>query len=477
MAFADSFKINVVYNPKLLKKGNIGNTDLHNVIFRRNPDLRKKEELVERLNKKAYDQNLKFQKRKLSQAFNPVFNGYLLFSGIDPIEDNAMIVFGNTFFSYLEESLGIKIIDYSLLHMQESIDDYLSRFLNFEIFNYNFNEHKALKTDFVSPRNLVRMEEFAMDIFLKTVEGKHGKKADRVKTEKKGKPEVIPGEKGNISGVAGTAGSAVRGKKEEVAAVSKDAGRKTGEGKPVGTKNTDTKTDARLKVSSGKEKAAKKSPVVAAKRKIAARKSEPGAVPAENVAVIKENIEEQIKLISKNWSLLSPEENFPVLEKGEPLEIYSGSLIRIYYQKPYVRQVMWRLRQKIDANSRLILRIFLDGDMLWYEPLDSSAGTRYIMFPEDVELYRTWAELGYVTEKGDFVFIARTPVWPPSCLVKKLPKIKSRKIIPGKIALIGGTEGIPGGVRLPVSSYTSGAGLYGSGGSFYASGPKNREDF
>ena len=179
------------------------------------------------------------------------------------------------------------------------------------------------------------------------------------------------------------------------------------------------------------------------------------------------NIKEQVSIISLNWSLLSPADSIPVLEKGEPVEISRNSMVRIYFQKPNVRQVVWRFRKNPEVkNSMPIIRLYRDGDMLWYEALDDLYGSKYIIFPEGSELSRTWAEIGYLTETGEFIFIARTPAWPPSCLFKKLPRFKTERKMPkSATALIGATEGIPGGRHLPVTVNitSSGAGFTVSG--------------
>lgn len=189
-------------------------------------------------------------------------------------------------------------------------------------------------------------------------------------------------------------------------------------------------------------------------------------IPEEDSGSVAD-IGEQVRIISLNWSLLSPAENVPVLEKGEPEEILGASMVRIYFQKPNVRFISWRFRDfPRDSVSRRIMRIYRGKDMLWYESLDHAAGNKYIIFPEGIELSETWAEIGYIDERGGFRFTARTPEWPPSCLVKKLPELKGgrvRKIFKTDRALIGGTESIPGGRNLPVEITSSGAGLTDSG--------------
>ncbi len=155
-------------------------------------------------------------------------------------------------------------------------------------------------------------------------------------------------------------------------------------------------------------------------------------------------------------------------------------MVRIYFQKPNVRQVVWRFRRKPALSVyKPILRVYKDDYMLWYEVLDGYYGSRYIIFPEDLELSQTWAEIGYLTDEGNFIFIARSPVWPPSCLYKKLPKLNFERNIKGMgmgdRIFIGATESIPSGKNLPVNINitTSGAGFSASGEGFLKIDDKN----
>ncbi len=392
----NNIQIAVLFDPSLLKKNRVKSAK---TIYSKNPDSKKNIELIKSLNKKASSQNLKFRKRKLSRLFAPVFGGFLLFKDVKHIEDDVLVNFGNRFFRGLEDAFDIRIVNFNLVEIKKGIGCYCPKFFDFEVFNYNFNEHRAVKTEFTSSKNIGKISGMARKVLSETV------KEAPVKGQKK------PAKKAGFS-----------------AAPPEPATRK-----PL-----------------------KKTP------------QSPPLLEAEEESVFMEiretsEIEERVKLISVNWSMLSPLENFPVLEKGEPAEIYEGSLLRMYYQKPRVRQVMWRLRNRFKDGPKPILRVYSDDKMLWYEALNSISGSKYIFFPEDMELSGIWAEMGYVNEKGEFTLIARTPDWPPRCLLKKLPRIESKKRVPDKISLIGATECIPGGKRLPVSMYPSGAGLYGSG--------------
>ncbi|MHB1694318.1 MAG: hypothetical protein ACYCUW_10645, partial [bacterium] len=172
------------------------------------------------------------------------------------------------------------------------------------------------------------------------------------------------------------------------------------------------------------------------------------------------DIHSEISLISLSWSSLSPKDTAPVLEEGIPVEINKSSWIRIYFQKPRVRKVVWRLRYKPDLNNiKPLLRVYADDNMLWYESLDSIAGDKYIILSKEFELSRVWAEIGYITEKNEFIFIARTPVWPSKCLFKSPPRKYLKKLLNNKIHLIGTAEGSSEGNNAAFTS--SGSGFYG----------------
>ncbi len=380
----NSLKVTLVFNQALLNKAKI-----KKIIYTKTQDEEKKNSLIKKLKAKALRENIRFQKRKLPQSFNPVFKGYVLFSDKIKLNDEIFIDFADLFFGKLEEDFGINVINYSLIDTKDGA------FFDFEIFNYNFTLHRAIKSEFTKAENIRKVNELAENIFTKSkYESANKKKKPAKQLEKK---------------------------------------------------------ELNIK----KRKAIKKSNKTVEK-------------PVFGVEVsktdIKVNIDEQINLISLNWSLLSPQESLPVLENGEPMEIRQNSWVRIYFQKPGVRQVVWRLRDKPKTDAaRPILRVYKDNKMLWYELLDSLFGSRYIIFPDDYELPETWVEIGYASEKGEFIFIARSPIWPPSCLFKKLPKINSKKRISKGVVLIGATESIPGGRQLPIDVSGSGAGFFGSG--------------
>ncbi len=406
----EDFLITVVFDPKKISETKFRTG---RIIYTKNPDEKKKNKLVEKLEKKAAEDSLKFNSRRLSSLFVPVFSGCISFSAERHLPGEYienLVDFGNVFFGRVEEYFGLDIIDYSLIDLKIGAEKKEKKhkgrnFFVFEIFNYNFDTHRAVKSEFVKNPNIKKITKIAEDVLT------GGKHAANLKTAKK---TVKPSEEKSYGGKAPSAAKIKIGKKitEDVFnAVSPEI----------------CQTEY-----AGQEK----------------------------------KMEEQVGLISLNWSLLSPSENIPVLEAGEPVEISGESMVRIYFQKPAVRKVAWRFRKKPEnESSKPILRVYKDSDMLWYEALDAPFGSRYIIFPEASELSQTWVEIGYLTEKGKFIFIARSPEWPPVCLLKKLPKLKMERNISKSTLLLGATESIPGGSRLPVNVNitNSGAGFSASG--------------
>ncbi|MCL4542650.1 MAG: hypothetical protein M1458_02740 [Deltaproteobacteria bacterium] len=392
----NSFRVALVFDRDLFNKAGI---KIKKVIYAKTFDGKKKDGLIKKLKAKALEENIRFQKRRLPRSFNPVFKGHILFSSKIKFsglanENESLIGFAGLFFDKLEKDFGINIINYSLIAVEGAAlkKGYKLKLLDFEMFNYNFNEHRAVKSEFTKAENIKKVNELAGTILTKS---KH-----------------------------------------------KSINKKKNPAKPVKERELNIK----------KEKAIKKSDKTAGE-------------PVSGVDVSKAGTREQINLISLSWSLLSPLENLPVLENGEPAEIRQNSWVRVYFQKPCIRQVVWRLRDKPKTNAeRPILRVYKNDKMLWYELLDSRFGSRYIMFPDDYGLSEIWVEIGYTSEKeGGFTFIARSPVWPPACLFKKVPKINFKKRIPKGIALIGATENIPGSRHLPINAPGSGGGFSGSG--------------
>jgi hypothetical protein len=413
----NDFQITVIFDPEIILETK---SKADKIIYSKNPDEKKKNKLIEKLQKKAAEDSLKFNRRRLSSLFAPVFSGCILFSGGADLtggDTHDLIDFGDAFFGRIEENFGIDIVNYSLIKGHK----HKPNVFDFEIFNYNFDTHRAVKSEFVKIPNVKKISKMA---------------------------ETVLAE--NKSAAGGKAGK--KTVKREIASSSPTP------------RNDDTTEEGKKRV----KRVQNVQSIPEVKIKPVGEITE---ICEPEYAGQEKNIGEQIDLISRNWSLLSPSENIPVLEIGEPVEISGESLVRIYFQKPSVRQVVWRFRKKPEAeSSKPILRVYKDAYMLWYEVLDGHFGSRYIIFPEELELSQTWVEIGYLTEKGGFIFIARSPAWPPACLLQKLPKLKLERNISKDTVLIGATESIPGGRRLPVNITSSGAGFYASGAGFTASG-------
>ena len=443
------FQITVIFDPEIIIKTK---SKAGRIIYSKNPDEKKKNKLIEKLEKKAAEDSLKYNRRRLSSLFTPVFAGCIIFSGGADLTGGGiedLIGLGDALFGRVEENFGIDIVNYSLIGGRKP------NFFDFEVFNYNFDTHKAVKSEFVKTPAVKKLSKIAEAVLTEN------KPATAVKAAKKA---LKPTEGKPVSKTVKQLREKPEAKPEEKAEAAPEAKIKP----------------AKVKAAKEKEKiqqyAEKTEPETKAKT------SETGVLSGNiagicetEYAVQERNISEEVDLMSLNWSLLSPSENIPVLEAGEPVEISGESSVRIYFQKPSVRQVVWRFRKKPEAqNSKPILRVYKDADMLWYEVLDGRFGSRYIIFPEGLELSQTWVEIGYLTGKGDFIFIARSPVWPPSCLLQKLPKLKMERKISKATVLIGATESIPGGKRLPVNITSSGAGFsaFGAGITFSGEGIK-----
>ncbi len=457
----DDIFLTVIFDPEAIAKTT---SKKDKVIYYKNDDIKQKIKIIEKLEKKAAEDSIKFNQRRLSSIFKPVFEGRILFynnkSNILPEFNDAdeFINFAGGFFERLKNHYGIDVIDYSAITLSSKsiLKEYAPHVFDFEIFNYSFATHKAVKTDFVKSANIKKINEIAMHVIgeKKPVSAAKQKPA-KVKEEAEAQPKTI--EKSKI-GVKGRVQSAEKIKEPKILEKKQEL-KKQPIKKPVSELS--------------KNRISKKPP---SKKTVEIESSLTDIIPeiceVEYVESEK-NIGEQIGLISLSWSRLSPVENIPVLEHGQPVEISGENMVRIYFQKPNVRQVVWRFRQKPEVSAyKPILRVYKDDDMLWYEVLDGYYGSRYVIFPEDLELSQTWVEIGYLTDEGNFIFIARSPVWPPSCFYKKLPKLKLERKINGGRIFIGATESIPGGKNLPVNINitTSGAGFSASGEGFTPSG-------
>ncbi len=438
------FKIAVIFDPETIHEKR---TSANKIIYSKNPDENRKNKIVEKLEKKAAEDSLKFKQRRLSSLFNPVFNGCIFLSEGIKLNGEEFINFGDAFFCSIEENFGIDVVNYNLIDAggRKKAEGYKRSFFDFEIFNYNFDLHKAVKSEFIKLQNIKKINEIAEAVLNKN------KPSASARPEAVKKPAIEPEKH-------------IKGKKPEKPAV-----------KAGGKSKPGLKTEKASEQKRADFEAAK------AGRYAESRGQEEEEIPQYGISKkeisetceteTEKNIGEQIDIISSSWKLLSPVEDIPVLEAGKPVEISKESSVRIYFQKPGVRQVVWRFRKKPESGDSMpILRVYKDGDMLWYEVLEGMRGSRYIIFPEGLELSRTWVEIGYLTEKGGFIFIARSPAWPPDCLLKKLPELKLDRKLPKSAVLIGATESIPGGKNLPVNFTNSGAGFSGSGAGVTASG-------
>ncbi len=343
---------------------------------------KKRDGLINGLRARAVRDSLDFRKRKLSMMFNPVFGGFVFFSDAVGLGDEDAVGFARLFFDKLEEYFHVSVVYYHLIDIGDITPKggCSSKIFDFEIFNYNFYEHRAVKTELTGAKNIKKLNELAEFVLAECSKFKFG-----------------DADEGSLAYT------------------------------------------------------------------LAAKEKE--EMSSDHVNINDEgDVDGRIGLSHESWMPLDPSENAPVLERGEPREIRKVSSVRIYFQKPGVRQVVWRFRDKPGTSSeKPILRVYVDDKMLWYERLDSRFGSRYIIFSDDYELCRTWVDIGYVNEKGMFTFVARSPIWPPKCFSKSLPKANSRKRVPKEISMIGASEGIPGGERLPVNLSDPGYGFSGLG--------------
>jgi hypothetical protein len=330
-----------IHNVNLKKKKNI---------FAKIKNKKELAEIIDILHFKANEDSKKFNRRKIAKSFNPVIKGIINFNGdICKLDKKILIGKADEFFRLLESKYGINVFNYILNEVSQ-----IDKFFEFEIFNYSFFTHKAVKSSLVGSM-IKELNSFTSNAFLSV-------------------------------GLA-----------------------------DVGTRKT-----------------------------------------GHQINIISD-INTEVDLISFSWTALSPKDAAPILEEGTPVEINKSSWIRLYFQKPRIRHVVWRLRTKPDiAGIKPLLRIYADDAMLWYETLDSLSGSKYVIFPDKYELSRTYGEIGYITDSGEFIFIARSPIWPPDCMFKFPPNKKAPRKIPKKISLLGATEKIHDKHHLPFNVSGSG---------------------
>ncbi|MHB8282564.1 MAG: hypothetical protein ACYDDE_07150 [bacterium] len=418
--------------------------------------------ILNKLHNSADEDSRLYNKRKISKTFNPSVEGIFFIKNekIHELENNILLERFDKLCRIIESDYGLNIFNYIL---NEAYEEEKKKYFEIEIFNYNFVSHKTVKSnlaaDFVKELN-----DFIEKNFLKDIS------ANKINKLKSNKTENVQQAQHNDlkSGIVKSAPKHEQKIKPEV----KESAYKQKNNKAEIAKSTSGQSNGNKipeNIYKQKNKREDESNEIIIKTQI---KPEETHVDDINIINKKENenripaaasltdIHSEISLISLSWSSLSPKDEAPVLEHGIPVEINKSSWIRIYFQKPRVRKVVWRLRYKPDLNNiKPLLRVYADDNMLWYESLDSIAGDKYIILSKEFELSRVWAEIGYITEKNEFIFIARTPVWPPKCLFKSPPRKYSRKLLNNKISLIGATESLSAGNNAVFTS--SGSGFYG----------------
>jgi hypothetical protein len=439
-------------------------------IYSKLKDKKKYSSVLNNLHITADEDSKLHNKRKIAKTFNPSLGGILLIKNeeICDIEDNALLEEFDKLCKLIENDYGLNIFNYMLNEIYE--EERQEKYFEIETFNYNFISHRAVKSNLVSDF-VKELNNFIENNFFKNIK-KINKKAEtnienNAKYNKIHKPDKIKKNKTEYSqhNYNQHNDNIVSKKKNNDNAAeytnnhNEENLRSTSlESKPLRTETV--KNAAGLN---------SKSVVIPKTESIAKSKFEiiletAKAIAAENTeSKLLTDIHSEINLISLSWSSLSPKDTAPILEEGVPIEINNSSWIRMYFQKPRVRKIVWRLRDKPDAdNLKPLLRVYADENMLWYETLDSLTGDKYIILSEDIELSRVWAELGYVAETNEFIFIARTPLWPPECLFKSSPvKYSLKKSLNNKICFIGATENLPEQNNLVNTAFTS------SGGGFY----------
>ncbi len=429
-------------------------------IYSKFEDKQKYSSILNKLHNSADEDSRLYNKRKISKTFNPSLKGIFCIKNekIHKLENNILLEEFDKLCRPIESDYGLNIFNYILNEVYEE-EEKKRKYFEIEIFNYNFVSHKTVKsnlaTDFVKELNDFIEKNFFNDISVNKIN-----KLKSNKTENTQKTQHNDLKSGIIK-------SAPEHKiKSEIKENADERNNKPESAKSISKQIYTNKMPENIYKQKNKHE--NKSDEIIAKTQI---KPEETYVNNINIINKKENesripvsgsltdIHSEISLISLSWSSLSPKDEAPVLELGIPVEINKSSWIRIYFQKPRVRKVVWRLRYKPDLNNiKPLLRVYADDNMLWYESLDSHAGDKYIILSKEFELSRVWAEIGYITKENEFIFITRTPVWPPKCLFKSPPRNYSKKLLNNKISLIGATEGLSAGNNAVFTS--SGSGFY-----------------
>jgi hypothetical protein len=450
----------LIFDDKVIEDFNIKKKK--NIYFKFK-DKQKYSSILNNLHNNADEDSRLYNKRKISKTFNPSLKGIFCIKNekIHELENNILLEEFDKLCRPIESDYGLNIFNYILNEVYEE-EEKKRKYFEIEIFNYNFVSHKTVKSnlaaDFVKELN-----DFIEKIFFKDIGINKINKLKSNKTENAQQAQQDDLKSGIVKS------STEQKIKPEV----KESACKQKNNKPEVAKSISKPIDANKipeNIYKQKNEREDESDEIVIKTQI---KPEETAVNNTNIIKNKKgneskisktsnltDIHSEVNLISLSWSSLSPKDAAPVLEQGIPVEINKSSWIRIYFQKPRVRKVVWRLRYKPDLNNiKPLLRVYADDNMLWYESLDSIAGDKYIILFKEFELSRVWAEIGYITEENEFIFITRTPVWPPECLFKSPLRKYSKKLLNNKIHLIGATEGLSAINNAVFTS--SGSGFYG----------------
>ncbi len=430
-------------------------------IYSKLKDKKKYSSVLNNLHMTADEDSKLHNKRKIAKTFNPSLGGILLIKNekIRELEDDALLEEFDRLCRLIEDDYGLNIFNYMLNEIYE--EEKQEKYFEIETFNYNFISHRAVKSnlasDFVKELNNFIEKNFFKNIkenTKKTDKEKNAKKDEKVVTNAANNLKYNKINKSDIHKIEINKTEPLKSKPSKSEMYENTEGLKL---KPTAKPQTEfkKKSDTTKNFQTGFKRESKSELIPETMKSAAAENTE---------SKVLTDIHSEINLISLSWSSLSPKDTAPVLEEGTPAEINHSSWIRMYFQKPRVRKIVWRLRDKPDAaHLKPLLRVYADGNMLWYETLDSVAGDKYIILSEEIELSRVWAEIGYVDEKNEFIFIARTPVWPPACLFKSSPvRYSLKKSLNNKICLIGATESLPEQNNIGnAASTSSGGGFYG----------------
>ncbi|MHB1680521.1 MAG: hypothetical protein ACYCTB_08465 [bacterium] len=427
-------------------------------IYSKFKDKKKYSSTLNKLHNNADEDSRLYNKRKISKTFNPSLKGIFCIKNekIHELENNILLEEFDKLCRPIKSDYGLNIFNYILNEVYE--EEKKRKYFEIEIFNYNFVSHKTVKSnlamDFIKELNYFIEKNFFKDISADEI---NELKSNNIENAQQNtvKPEIVKSAPEQKIKPEVKENAYKQNNKSEI--TKSTSGQRNGNKIPENIYKQKNKREDELDEIVIKTQV-KLEETAVNDINIIENKKENESQTLETSSLT--DIHSEISLISLSWSSLSPKDTAPILEQGIPVEINKSSWIRIYFQKPTVRKVVWRLRYKPDLNNiKPLLRVYADDNMLWYEAIDSIAGDKYIILSKEFELSRVWAEIGYITEKNEFIFIVRTPVWPPECLFKFPPRKYSKKLLNNKICLIGATEGLSAGNNAAFTS--SGSGFYG----------------